>query len=76
MLWTHVERYNRLSEEWFRNNFTTLNVEDVEKEMKVFEQGILRLRQNIANLSKDNKDRVLEAHAGRVSSTSAMMPVI
>lgn len=44
MLWTHVERFNRLSEDWFKNNFTTLNVEDIEKEMKVFENGILKLR--------------------------------
>ena len=44
ILWTHVERYNRLSEDWFRNNFITLNVEDIEKEMKTFENGILKLR--------------------------------
>jgi dynein heavy chain len=44
ILWSHVERFNRLSEDWFRNNFTTLNVEDIEKEMKTFESGILRLR--------------------------------
>jgi dynein heavy chain len=44
MLWTHVERYNRLSEDWFKNNFTTLNVEDIEKEMRTFDQGILKLK--------------------------------
>ena len=62
--------------DWFRNNFTTLNVEDIEKEMKTFENGILRLRQNIANLSKENKDKVLDAHGARVSNVSTMMPVI
>ena len=76
ILWTHVERYNRLSEDWFRNNFITLNVEDIEKEMKTFENGILKLRQNITNLNKEGKDRVLDSHAGRVQGTSQMMPVI
>jgi dynein heavy chain len=44
MLWTHIERFNRLSEDWFRNNFNNLNVEEIEKEMKTFEMGILKLR--------------------------------
>lgn len=76
MLWTHVERFNRLSEDWFKNNFTSLNVEDIEKEMKTFENGILKLRQNIASLNKEGKDKVLDAHGARVSNVSAMMPVI
>ncbi len=44
--------------------------------MKTFETGILRLKQNIANLSKENKDKVLDAHGARVSNVSTMMPVI
>jgi len=76
MLWTHVERFNRLSDDWFKLNFTTLNVEDIEKEMKTFENGILKLRQNINNLNKEGRDKVLDAHAQRVAHVSAMMPVI
>lgn len=76
MLWTHVERFNRLSDDWFKNNFTTLNVEDIEKEMKMFETGIMKLRQSILNLSKEGKDRVLDGHAARVMNVSGMMPVI
>ena len=75
-LWTHVERFNRLSDDWYKNNFTTLNVEDIEKEMKTFENTMLKLRQNISNLSKEGKDRVLDTHAARVSNVSTVMPVI
>ena len=44
--------------------------------MKTFEQTILKLKQNIANLSKEGKDKVLDAHSGRVMNVSSMMPVI
>ena len=76
MLWTHLERFNRLSEDWFKNNFTTLNVEEIEREMKTFETGILKLKQNIVNLNKEGKDKVLDAHAAKVHQVSQIMPVI
>jgi dynein heavy chain len=44
--------------------------------MKMFENGILQLKQRIHNLTKENKDKVLETHAHRVANVTQMMPVI
>lgn len=44
MLWTHIEKFNKLHEDLNKNIFTTLNVEEIEKEMKSYEIGILKLR--------------------------------
>lgn len=44
MLWTHSEKFTKLSEDLFKNIFTNLNVEDIEKEMKSYEIGILKLK--------------------------------
>lgn len=60
MLWTHTDKFNKLYEDLQKNIFTTLNVEEIEKEMKGYEIGILKLRQNINNLSKEGKDKVLD----------------
>lgn len=76
LLWTHLEKFTKLSEDLYKNIFTTLNVEEIEKEMKMYEIGILKLKQNILNLSKEGKDRVLEQHASKVEYVSKMMPII
>jgi len=44
ILWAHVEKFNKLSEDWFKNNFNNLRVDEVEKEMKTFENTILKLK--------------------------------
>jgi len=44
MLWTHSEKFSKLSEDLFKNIFTNLNVEDIEREMKSYEIGILKLK--------------------------------
>ncbi len=36
----------------------------------------MQLRIRISNLSKDGKDKVLDAHEGRIKSISSLMPII
>ena len=41
MLWTHIDSFNTNYELWFKSPFTNFNSEDIEKEMKKYENGIL-----------------------------------
>jgi dynein heavy chain len=47
MLWTHIDKFFKLQDDWFNKDFKNTNAEDVEKEMKSFENGILQLKTRI-----------------------------
>ena len=44
--------------------------------MQYLESTVMKLKLNISNLSKDGKDKVLDAHEARIKKNTLMMPII
>lgn len=44
--------------------------------MQQFEATVFQLKIRITNLSREGRDRVLEAHEGRIKSITNLMPII
>ena len=41
LLWTNFDKFETLSKTWHEDNFLSLDVEDVERQMKLFSGGIM-----------------------------------
>lgn len=69
-LWTHLESFQNYQAEWYHGNFTGLDSELIEKEMKKFDQTIVQLRARLTNLlSKEaTEDAVFRMHQVRVNT--------
>ena len=52
----------RLQEHWQVSNIRELDYEDIQKDVQQYKVTAFKLRINIRNLSKDDKDRVLDMH--------------
>jgi hypothetical protein len=39
LLWTNIEKFSKKSQDWLANQFLSLEVEEVEKDMKFFESS-------------------------------------
>lgn len=48
----------------------------IQKDVQQYGLTVLQLKIRIMNLSKDGKDKVLEAHEGRIKSIDSLMPII
>jgi hypothetical protein len=60
LLWTNMEKFYKLSEEWFNNPFKELNCEEIEIEMRNFANANVLLKTRIQNLSSTGSCRVLD----------------
>ena len=76
LLWTHVDEFIKLQEHWERSNIRELDSEQIQKDVQQYDLTVLQLKIRIMNLSKDGKDKVLEAHEGRIKGISSLMPII
>ncbi len=76
LLWNHVDRFIKLQENWEKSNIRNFDSEDIQKEVQQFELTVFQLKIRITNLSKEGRDRVLEAHEARIKSIVALMPII
>lgn len=76
MLWSHFDEFQKNSGEWTSSGFSSLNSEDIEKDMKKFKQGIGKLKMNIHNLTTEDKDKVLDAYESKYKEFEANMPMI
>jgi hypothetical protein len=76
LLWTNIEKFAKCHEEWFKNPFQSLETEEFEQDMRAFEKSIIHLKQNITNLSKEGKDKVLDLFTVEVKQVSVMQPII
>ena len=50
ILWKHIDSYATLYEEWYMGDFTKLDCEQIEKEMKQFKGTAIVLKTRISNL--------------------------
>lgn len=39
LLWTNLEKFSRQKEEWLKQPFRSLNAEEIEKDMKLYEKN-------------------------------------
>jgi hypothetical protein len=39
LLWTNIEKFSKKSQDWLSNQFLSLEVEEVEQDMKFFESS-------------------------------------
>jgi len=75
LLWNNLEKYSKNIGEWFNGNFLSQNTEEIETEMKQFENSNVLLRSRIANLSDSGKDKILELFMIEIKQLTATMPV-
>jgi dynein heavy chain len=59
LLWTHVDRFIKLQENWEKSNIRIFDSEEIQKEVQQFELTVFQLKIRITNLSKEGRDRVL-----------------
>lgn len=76
LLWNHVDKFIKLQEQWEKSNIRNYDSEDIQKEVQQFELTVFQLKIRIANLSREGRDRVLEAHEARIKSVVNLMPII
>lgn len=76
LLWTHVDEFLKLQEHWQVSNIRELDFEDIQKDVQQYKVTAFKLRINIRNLSKDDKDRVLDMHEERIKYIDNLMPII
>ena len=76
LLWTHVDEFMKLQEHWQVFNIRELDYEDIQKDVQQYKVTAFKLRINIRNLSKDDKDRVLDMHEERIKYIDNLMPII
>lgn len=76
LLWSHTDKFIRLQETWEKSNIRNFDSEDIQKEVQQCEGTVFQLKIRITNLSKDGRDKVLEAHEARIRSITALMPII
>jgi len=58
------------------STFLSLNVEEIEKDMKFFEVSNAQLQMRVDNLSDEGKDKVLDFFTIEVKSLNVQMPLI
>jgi dynein heavy chain len=76
LLWTNIEKFAKKSQDWLNNQFVTLEVEEIEKDMKFFEMSNIQLQMRVSNLSDTNQDKVLDFFIIEVKSLNVQMPLI
>ena len=76
LLWTHVDEFLKLQQHWQVSNIRELDFEDIQKDVQQYKVTAFKLRINIRNLSKDDKDRVLDMHEERIKYIDNLMPII
>ena len=76
LLWNDVDRFIKPQEQWEKSNIRNFDSEDIQKDVQKFELTVFQLKIRIANLSKEGRDKVLEAHEARIKSVVSLMPII
>ena len=76
MLWLNLEKFSKNSQEWLINPIKSLNVDQMEVDMKNYENIHTQLKMRVNNLSKDGKDKVLDLFVREVKMFGEYMPTI
>jgi len=75
-IWYNLDKYRKDSAAWLNNDFQTLDVEQIEKDMKKYESDCNVLKVTMAAILKETKDTVLEMLTVEVKEISTKMPII
>ena len=75
-VWENTQKFDIQYNEWLNKNFKELDVEQIEKDMKAYENDCIQLRIKFQSISKGGKDSVLESLTAKVGFISELRPII